>query len=107
MIKEKLQRAIRRSEKAYKAYQEQQFYFQALRIYRANRKLYGLLEDYLLVCEEREQDEVCEYLFHLEDWMNQFKEHEEKNKNYTTSFIFQRWEGAVAFPKQFVEKLKK
>ena len=50
MIKEKLQRAIRRSEKAYKAYQEQQFYFQALRIYRANRKLYGLLEDYLLVC---------------------------------------------------------
>ena len=107
MIKQKLQRAIKRSEKAYKAYQEQQFYFQALRIYRANSQLYGLLEDYLLVCEEMEQDKVCEYLFHLEDWMNQFKEHEEKNKNYTASFVFQRWEGAIPFPKKFVEKLKK
>jgi hypothetical protein len=106
MIKKKLQRVIERSENAYEAYRKQQLYFQAIRIYQANIQLYGLLEDYLLECEDTEQEAVCEYLFHLEDWMNQFKAYEEKNPAYTSSFIFDRWEGAIAFPKQFVEKLK-
>jgi len=95
-----------RSEKAYTAYQSQQYYFQALRIYHANTKLYSLLEDYLFVCEEREQEDVCTYLFHLEDWMNQFKNHENKNESYTSSFVFERWKGAIPFPKQFVDILK-
>ncbi|PZD76620.1 hypothetical protein [Mesonia sp. K7] len=106
-IKEKLQRTIRRSEIAYNAYKDQQLYYQALRIYQANKQLYNFLEAYLLECEVSDQDDVCEYLFHLEDWMNQFREHEEKNKNYTSVFVFERWKGAIPFPKEFVEKLKK
>lgn len=94
-----LKLAIDRSEKAYKLYLSNKLYFQALRIYKANQIVYRLLQDYQLICNSDEQEYVCNYIFHLEDWMLQFKHAELKVKNPTEVFIFERWEGAVPFQK--------
>ena len=104
-IKEKLIRAIYRSELAYTNYSNQKFFFQAFRIYKANLSVYLLLENYLLECPNEIQEDVCAYLFHLEVWINQFEYHQ-KNIQPTDFFVFERWEGGIAFPKEFVEFLK-
>lgn len=105
-IRIKLLRAIHRSELAYSEYLNQKYFFQALRIYSANKVVYSLLEEYLLECSNEIKNNVCEYLFHLEDWINQF-EYYKKNINPTDVFVFERWDGSISFPKHFVESLKK
>jgi len=107
MIKERLKKAIYRSEEAYQAYQQEKIYFQALRLYKANIAIYEILESYILECDESEKEGICIYLFHLEDWMNQFKDHEQNINSYTSHFVFERWEGAVSFPRKVVQKLKR
>ncbi len=104
-MKDKLIRAIYRSELAYANYCDQKLFFQAFRIYKANKRIYLLLEEYLLDCPNDLKQDVCIYLFHLEDWINQFEYHY-TNTNPTSVFIFERWNGGIAFPKEFVQLLK-
>lgn len=106
-LKSDLARAIRRSERAYQGYVEDRRYFQAARIYYANLVVYQLLEAYLLVCPEEEVDQVCDYIYHLEDWIAQFECSQGDVAVPTEKFVFHRWEGAVAFPNAFVSELKK
>lgn len=104
-VKEKLIRNIYRSELAYQNYCNQKLFFQAYRIYKANKKVYLLLEEYLLECSDEMKLDVCNYLFHLEDWINQF-EYNKKDIQPTDIFVFQRWNGAIPFPKEFIKVLK-
>lgn len=105
MMKNKIKRAIYRSEKAYAHYVEDKKYFQALRIYEANKIVYELLNAYLYSCDKKDLDEVADYIFHLEDWFNQFNQ-ENQNIKLNQEFIFKRLEGGIAFPKNFKNKLK-
>lgn len=106
MIKNKLIHAIFRSEKAYLKYDEHQLFFQALRIYNANQALYQLLEAYQLECADDHLDDICNYIYHLEDWMNQFDQQRKTVKLFTDRFVFLRWNHAIAFPEKFVEQLR-
>lgn len=105
-MKTKLLRAIQRSEFAHVEYKKNKKYFQALRIYKANQLVYQLLEEYLYVCEKEDIEEVCKYLFHLEDWSNQFQ-YETQNKNIELSkeFVFQRLAFSIPYPKDFKNRL--
>lgn len=105
-MKNKLLRAIQRSEFAYSAYLKNKRYFQAIRIYNANKVVYGLLEEFLFLCEEKDIEIVCNYLFHLEDWFNQFEnKNKEEKMELSSEFVFERLENAVPFPKDFKDKL--
>lgn len=105
-MKNKLKRAIERSELAYFYYLEDKKYFQAIRIYKANTVVYELLEEYLNFCEAQNVKIVCQYLFHLEDWFNQFEmEIKDKNMQLSQEFIFQRLEKSIAYPKEFINTL--
>lgn len=105
-MKSKLLRAIQRSEFAYSAYIENKKYFQALRIYKANKIIYDLLEEYLLLCDEKDIELVCNYLFHLEDWFNQFDEKSKGiNMELSSKFVFERLNYAIPFPKDFKNRL--
>ncbi|AZA85006.1 hypothetical protein C1637_22260 [Chryseobacterium lactis] len=98
-INNKLLRALDRSEKAYALYLHNKKYFQALRIYNANKNIYELLNEYIYTCEEKDTPLVIEYIFHLEDWFNQFET--EESTNLADVFVFHRLEGAISFPKNF------
>jgi len=106
-IKEKLLRAIYRSESAYLEYKKQQLFFQALRIYKANKAVYELLEYYLLECPNEHINDVCNYIYHLDDWLTQFEDCKKEMQSPTDVFVFERWQGGVPFPKDFVLILKK
>lgn len=106
MIENQLIHAIFRSEKAYLKYNEHQLFFQALRIYNANKALYQLLEVYQLECTEDHLDETCNYIYHLEDWMNQFDQQRKAVKLFTDRFVFVRWDHAIPFSETFFEKLR-
>ncbi|MGC4130435.1 MAG: hypothetical protein QM564_12975 [Bergeyella sp.] len=97
-----LLRAIQRSELAYSSYRQNTKYFQALRIYKANKIVYSLLEIFLLECNREDVEIICEYLFHLEDWFNQFDcEVQKGNIELSHNFIFERLEYSISFPKHF------
>lgn len=105
-MKEKLSRAMLRSELAYQHYLQNKRYFQALRIYKANESVYEALNEYLFSCHGDHVTEVINYIFHLEDWFNQF---EQASNSYSLQledeFIFERLEGSIPFPRGFIELL--
>jgi len=100
----KLLRALERSEKAYSLYLQDKKYFQALRIFNANKIIYELLNEYIFICDKDNVSETIEYIFHLEDWFNQFES--EKSHGLYSVFVFQRLEGSIAFPKKFKNSLQ-
>lgn len=97
MNKKRINLAIIRSEKAYRYYLKDKLYFQALRIYKANEILYNLLQEYQLNCSNEEQEKICNYIFHLEDWMLQFEDNKIKVKSPIEIFIFERWKESIPF----------
>jgi hypothetical protein len=99
--KNKILRAIIRSENAYYFYSQDKKYFQALRIYYANQIIYKLLNEYIYECEEIQMEQVTEYLFHLEDWFAQFEKEMIKIDNLNQEFVFYRFDNSIAFPKDF------
>lgn len=106
-LKNKLKRAIERSNAAYLAYSEQKKYFMACRIYNANIQLYDFLESYLYEEDVLDEKEVFEYLFHLEDWFNQFDATVEKQQpQLEDRFVFERLDGSYAYPTSFLDNLK-
>lgn len=101
MIKNKLKRAMNRSENAYMLYIHEKKYFQALRIYQANKIVYELLNEYIFECNEIHLKLVYEYLYHLEDWFAQFENEKLSVEDLNQSFAFQSLEGSIRFPKDF------
>lgn len=104
---EKIIRAIQRSQMAYERYKDNKLYYQALRIYRANVELYDLLNEFLYECENHLQMEVINYLFHLEDWFEQFKELETTNPMLGDRFVFKRFKDSPSFPNSFIQLISK
>lgn len=101
----KLQTAIGRSQAAYNLYLPEKKYFQALRIKSANLNVYEILEIYLYECNEEEKEAIQQYIFHLEDWFNQFEELEKTVSDLESEFVFERLKNSPEFPKTFVNNI--
>lgn len=107
-IKQKLLIAIKRSNKAYTYYLKDKKYYQAKRIYKANEIVYNLLGEYIFIADKSHHDDIIDYIFHLEDWFEQFVAHEKllnDSLNLDSCFSFIRKEESPSFPKQFVDEL--
>lgn len=101
-------RAIECSEKAYQLYLTEKKYFQANRIYNANKFLYKKLQKFLVKNNVEElNNEIYLFLFHLDDWFLQFKHHSKTVKDLSDLFVFERITNGIGFPKDFKENLKK
>ena len=98
-------RAILKMQLAYKFYLEDKMYFQAKRIYKSNTVIYDLLLKYLVVCDEDIFEDISNYIFHLDDWMLQFDDLEKTVTNLEQSFVFNRLEKSIPFPKEIIAKL--
>ena len=94
-----------RSTSAYNLYREDKMYYQALRIFSANKKTYKLLVRYSYSCDEMILKEVCNYIFHLEDWFNQFNKNADKPIELEAEFVFERLKNSIPFPSDFINKL--
>ena len=104
-LDEKLRRSILRSQKAYELYIDKKFYFQALRILKANEIIYQLLQEYIFECKQSHLDHVFTYIHHLEDWFVSFKALEKTEPELKDLFIFERLEGSPFFPVRFIENV--
>ena len=101
----KIIRSILRSTSAYNLYREDKMYYQALRIFSANKKTYKLLVQYSYDCDEAILKEVYNYIFHLEDWFNQFHKHTDKPIELEVEFVFERLKNSIPFPSDFINKI--
>lgn len=105
-IRRGLIRSIERSQAAYELYKAEKKYYQALRIKKANIRVYELLESFLLECQENEISVIQNYLFHLDDWFHQFVELEKSNLSLESEFIFERFDSSPSFPRDIIETIK-
>lgn len=101
----KLERAIKRSQKAYELYLDDRLYYQALRIFRSNINVYNLLEEFLYECDEEHLDDVNAFIFHLDDWFNSFEVAQALNPGLEERFVFERLPNSPAFPSNFIDKV--
>lgn len=101
----KLQRAIRRSQIVYLKYLESKTYLAAKRIYSANIEVYDLLKDYLYEVEDDLFEATVEYMSHMEDWFLQFNEEEKQITNISNLFAFERVNGGISYPTQYITKI--
>jgi len=96
---------INRSQQAYQYYINDKKYYQALRILKANICIYELLTANASLWKGDMQNVIIQYIFHLEDWFEQFRQLEKTRPGLTDSFIFERLDGSPSFPKEIIEKL--
>ena len=107
--KRKIMIAIDRANAAYKLYIDEKKYLQAKRVYKSNKVLYNLLQDCMYDKCITDYESYFSFLFHLEDWFEQFKAHElelEKTLNLNSVFIFDRYKNSPEFPKNFLNTIK-
>jgi hypothetical protein len=97
----KIKRATHRSQLAYSSYCQNKLYFKALRIHKANQEVYDLLSKYIYKCDDAIIDVVVSYIFHLEDWFEQFKFLESSMPKLEDEFVFVRFDDFLAFPRNF------
>jgi len=95
-----------RSKRAYNLYFGNKNYAQALRIFKANVEIYNLI---ISNCEVWSQTEpIIDYLFHLEDWFEQFKNLEKTiSPKLEDKFVFERMDTYIPFPKDILKYLIK
>jgi len=105
ILEKKIIREIQRSTNAYELYKEDKMYYQALRIFSANKKIYKLLVQYSYDCEEAILKDVYNYIFHLEDWFNQFHKYADKPIELEAEFVFERLKNSIPFPSDFINKI--
>jgi hypothetical protein len=99
----KIKIAIHRSQLAYGFYSNNKLYYNALKIYKANQEIYDLLNKYIYICDNEILDVILSYIFHLEDWFEQFKDLELKISKLDEQFVFIRFEDSPAFPKKILD----
>tara|TARA_B110000971_G_C19983620_1_gene488515 strand:- start:970 stop:1299 length:330 start_codon:yes stop_codon:yes gene_type:complete len=106
-LKFKLRIAMQRSELAYDLYLVDKKYFQAKRIQKSNIELYKILSKSIYRKDIKNTEIVFNFLFHLEDWFEQFEEHKNKMLNITlnSEFVFSRLENSPIFPKEFLKNI--
>ncbi len=104
-LKEKIIRSIGRSTKAYDLYKNDKMYYQALRIFKANTKVYELLVQFSYSCDEAIVQEVYHFIFHLEDWFEQFNKFASNPTQLEDVFVFERLKNSIPFPSDFINKL--
>lgn len=104
-LKQKIIRSIGRSATAYNLYKNDKMYYQALRIFKANKKIYKLLVQYSYSSDESIVEEVYHYIFHLEDWFEQFNKFANDSVQLEDVFVFERLENSIPFPSDFINKL--
>lgn len=104
----KLINNIKRSEFAYKAYQNDKNYHHALHIFYANEIIYSELTDLLRQKDLADNilESIFNYLFHLEDWFLQFTILEQDESNPEQDFIFGALKNTTSYPADFVKELK-
>lgn len=97
---------LERSQRAYRLYCENKNYAQALRIFKANVEIYNII---IINCEAWSQTQpIIDYIFHLEDWFEQFKNLEqEMSPKLEDKFIFERLDCYIPFPKDILQHFKK
>lgn len=106
MIKTELKRNILRSQRAYELYKENRKFLCALRIYKSNKRIYQLLEKLLCTLDEEIKNDVINYIFHLEDWFEQFEcERELKKPKLADDFVFERYEFSIPYPIDFLKNI--
>ncbi|MFM9825244.1 hypothetical protein [Flavobacterium sp.] len=105
ILEKKIIREIQRSTNAYELYKEDKMYYQALRIFSANKKIYKLLVQYSYDCEEGILKDVYNYIFHLEDWFNQFNKYADNTIELEAEFVFERLKNSIPFPSDFINKI--
>jgi DNA modification methylase len=89
---------IKRSQLAYNLYQEHRKFYQALRIYKANKAIYLLLIENGDLWNNVPDNSVIEYIFHLEDWFEQFDYLVASSViNLDDEFLFNRFEHSPPF----------
>jgi len=97
---------LERSEAAYKLYAADKKYYQALRIYKANQSIYSLLISNSHLWMDNKEI-VINYLFHLEDWFEQFEQEvRSKKPTFSSHFIFSRHNGSPAYPAGIYDSIK-
>ncbi|WP_298999901.1 hypothetical protein [uncultured Tenacibaculum sp.] len=94
-----------RSEFAYKEYLKNKKYYQAKRIYSANKELIILLKEFQFLCDDNILADVYRCIFHLEDWFLQFEKSEKEIESLDEDFVFVRLEHSFQFPSEFFNKL--
>lgn len=104
-IEKKIIRSIHRSTSAYNLYKEDKMYYQALRIFSANKKTYKLLIQYSYLCDETILEDVYNYIFHLEDWFQQFNKYAKNDIGLEEVFVFDRLKNSIPFPSYFINKI--
>jgi hypothetical protein len=91
---------------AYEEYILHRNYITARRIYSANQEVYEFLRELLYSTENVELSSIIQYMFHLEDWFAQFENKVERDiPELEDKFVFERLNGAMAFPKDFENQL--
>jgi hypothetical protein len=98
-------RSIERTTRAYNLYKEDRMFYQALRIHKANKQVYELLVQFSHTCEESILKDVHNYIFHLEDWFEQFDKFVTETIQLEDVFVFERLKNSIPFPSDFIDKL--
>ena len=75
-------------------------YYQALRIYKANEEVYRLLQEYLYESDMKDSKALISFIFHIEDWVEQFNNTVKKLKPQPEDvFVFDRLLNSIEYPK--------
>lgn len=79
-------------------------YYQALRIYKANEEVYRLLKEFMYESDIKYEKELINYMFHIEDWSEQFNNTVIKQKpEHEDIFVFERLLNSIEYPKGICE----
>ena len=97
--------AIKRSQAAYDLYLKSKTYYQANRIYKANKQLYSMAEKLYLV-DDVGRKGFKELIFHLDDWFLQYEEHvRQLQPKLDDVFVFERIDGMFPHPTTFINNI--
>ena len=95
---------IKRSQLAYDFYKKEKKLYQALRIYKANQAIYTLLIENGHLWKHVPDNSIIEYIFHLEDWFEQFDHLASSVKfNLEDEFVFNRFEHSPPFSNKIID----
>lgn len=95
---------IERSQLAYDLYKKEKKYYQALRIYKANKAVYSLLIENGHFWKDVPANSIMEYIFHLEDWFEQFDHLTSSSVlGLEDKFVFNRFEHSPPFSNKIID----
>ncbi len=95
---------IQRSQLAYDLYIKEKKFYQALRIYKANKSIYKLLTENGHLWNNIPGKSITEYIFHLEDWFEQFDRLKGSSViDLEDEFMFSRFQESPPFSNNIID----